>query len=242
LKFPKISALIFILDILIAISARGDLTSDLVKDADRARGGIDQGISWTVKVESFEEGEKSERSYFVKTKGDNAYVETLEPARNKGEVILFNSRLMWFFKPNLRKPVSISARQKLSGQASNGDIASTNYFRDYTATFEKKEEWNKEPVQILLLKAKSTDVTYDQIRYWISEKSRLAVKSEFMTLQGQIFKVATFEYENKLTLDGKTIPFMSRMEIVDAKFKENKSILKYESPQKITISEHCHPV
>ena len=45
--------------------------------------------------------------------------------------MLFNDRTIWFIKPGLRKPVSISARQRLVGDAANGDIATTNYARDY---------------------------------------------------------------------------------------------------------------
>jgi outer membrane lipoprotein-sorting protein len=205
--------------------------ADLLKISDRARGGLKDGVVWDAKIITEEDGSSSERTFTIRAKGNDANVEALTPARNKGEVFLFNDRNMWFFKPSLRKPVSISARQKLSGQAANGDIASTNYARDYEPTQAGSEKINGEDATVLMLKAKSSQVTYDQIKYWISKKSKLALKAEFMTLQGTPFKVATFEYNNKMTAEGQTFAFISKMTITDAKFPKNRSIIEYTKPK-----------
>jgi len=208
-----------------------DSADELLKFSDRARGGLKDGVVWDAKIITEEDGDSSERTFTIKAKGNDANVEALTPARNKGEVFLFNDRNMWFFKPSLRKPVSISARQKLSGQAANGDIASTNYSRDYDATAAGSEKVNGEDATVLMLKAKSSQVTYDQIKYWISKKTKLALKAEFMTLQGTPFKVAVFEYKNKMTAEGKTFDFISKMTITDAKFPKNRSIIEYTKPK-----------
>jgi outer membrane lipoprotein-sorting protein len=210
---------------------RADLAVDLLKQSDRARGSLEKGLTWENEVETWDDGEQSVRKFLIKAKGNDAYVEALEPARNKGEIYLFNDRTMWFFKPSLKKPVAISAKQKLTGQAANGDIASTHYSRDYDAKTEKTESLNGEKVHVLLLKAKANNLTYDQIRYWVSAKTKLGMKAEFLTLQGQIFKRATLEYKNKITVDGQTFDFVSRMEISDAKNSNNKSIMKYSNPR-----------
>jgi outer membrane lipoprotein-sorting protein len=208
---------------------------DLLKASDQARGGIKEGAVWDSKIITTEDGETNDRTFSVKAKGDDAYVEALAPARTKGEVFLFNGRNMWYFKPSLKKPVSISARQKLSGQAANGDIASTNYVRDYDATIVGDDKVNNEPTKVLMLKAKNKQVTYDQIKYWVSAKSKLALKAEFMTLQGKPFKVATFEYNNSIETEGKKIPFVSRMTITDAKFQNNKSVIEYSKPKATSV-------
>lgn len=211
--------------------AKDNLDIELLKASDRARGSLEKGLTWESEVTTSEDGETSTRKFKVRAKGVNANVEALEPARNKGEVYLFNDRTMWFFKPSLKKPVAISARQKLTGQAANGDIASTHYARDYTPTLEKTEIIDGEKVHVLMLKAKANNLTYDQIRYWISEKTKRAIKAEFLTLQGKPFKRATLEYNNKVQVDGQTIDFVSKMEIVDATFEQNKSVLKYMNPR-----------
>jgi hypothetical protein len=219
-----------------------DLATDLLKASDQGRGGIQEGISWKAKILTVENNEESEREFFVQAKLDNAYVQAIAPARNKGEVYLFNDREMWFFKPSLKKPVAISSRQKLTGQAANGDIASTHYSRDYNATLEKTEQINGEKFHVLILKAKSSKMTYDQIRYWISDKDKLAKKAEFLTLQGQVFKLAEIEYNNFLLRDSKKYPFVSRLTISDAKFKNNKSTINYSDPKIENISDSLFKV
>lgn len=216
-------------------TAQADFALDLLKASDRGRGGLEGGSTWESQVETYEDGEVTTREFLIKAKKTDALVEALAPARNKGEFYLFNDRNLWFFKPSLKKPVAISSRQKLSGQAANGDIASTNYARDYTPTLEKTDTLNGEKVHILLLKAKADNLTYDQIRYWIADKSKRAVKADFLTLEGKVFKTAVLEYKNKLKIKGEDIDFVSRLEITDSLNPKNKSILTYKNPQ---VAEH----
>jgi outer membrane lipoprotein-sorting protein len=204
---------------------------ELLQSSDRARGGLLKGLEWNVHLKSVDGDSSSERDFSIQAKGDNAMIESTAPARTKGEVYLFNDRDMWFYKPGLRKPVSISARQRLSGQAANGDIASTHYSRDYDATLAGKATLEGEPVVILDLKARDKKVTYDRIKYYISEKSQLALKAEFLSLEGQPFKVATFQYGNSILSGGKKLKFISEMKIQDANFSKNVSEITYTSPR-----------
>lgn len=216
---------------LIPFVARADLAADLLKASDRFRGGLTEGITWDVQLDSVENGTASSREFAVKAKDHDAYVSATSPARNQGEIYLLKDRDMWFFKPSLKKPVAVSSRQKLSGQAANGDIASTHYSRDYTATIEKTETLNGAKVHVLMLKAKATNLTYDQIRYWIEDKSKMAVKAEFLTLQGRVFKIGVMEYENEIKVGSERFPFVSKLTITDAKYPDNKSVLIYKKPK-----------
>lgn len=202
----------------------------LLAEADRARGGVTKGLTWDVRIQSSEDGATTDRSFTVQARGDDALVEATLPARNKGEIFLFNDRTMWFFRPGLRKPVSISPRQRLSGQAANGDIANTNYARDYDGNVTKEEAIDGQATYLLELKAKRDNITYDRIRYWISKDKKLGLKAEFLTLQGEVFKVAKFEYNNSITSGGKKVPFVSRVTITDARFPQNKSVMEYVKP------------
>lgn len=203
---------------------------DLLKDSDRARGAIQGGISWEIDVETLEDGATTKVHYLVKVKGVDALAEATQPARNKGEMMLFNDRNLWFFKPGIKKPVAISARQKLMGQAANGDVASTNYYRDYEGKIVGEEKIDGQDTWKLELKAKAKNVTYDGIRYWISKKDHLGVKAEFLTVSGEMFKSATMEYKNKIKIDGKELPFVSVMNIVDALKPTNKTWIRYSLP------------
>jgi len=203
----------------------------LLRDADRSRGGIETGVTWTVDLEAVEDGVATNRTFLVKARGTDALSEALAPARNKGEIMLFNDRALWFVKPGLRKPVSISARQKLSGMAANGDIASTNYARDYDAVLAGEDLVDGEEAWRLDLKARAKNVTYDRIRYWISKKRRLGLKAEFLTVSGDLFKTATFAYGNRMTTGGVEFDFVSRMVIADAAAAANVTTLRFSAPK-----------
>jgi hypothetical protein len=218
--------------VLAAAPAGAPDAAALLRDSDRARGGLEKGVTWTLTVESTDEGTTTRRTMLVRARGTDALADTLAPPRHKGEVILFNDRSLWFLKPGLRRPISISARQRLQGEASNGDVASTNYARDYAGTVAGEEAVGGEPAWRLDLVARAKDVTYDRIRYWISKRRRLGVKAEFLTVGGDLHKTATFEYGNRVRLPGgEAIDFVSRMTITDAMGSGAVTVLTYEAPR-----------
>ena len=218
-------------------AVKAPTAENLLQLSDRARGSVESGVSWDAELISVEEGETSKRSFTVKVLGNNALVDITAPARNMGEKFLFNDLVMWFHKPSLRKPVSVSSRQRNSGQAANGDIANTRYLRDYNGKVIGREKVDADEAWVLMLVAKSKDVTYDKIKYWISAKSGLGVKAEFLTLQGKAFKRASFQYQNTIVSKGKKLPFVSEMVITDAEFPENKSTMTYKTPKEENLSE-----
>ncbi|MGE3840932.1 MAG: outer membrane lipoprotein-sorting protein [Vicinamibacterales bacterium] len=203
----------------------------LLKDADRARGGLAEGITWNATVETTEEGRTSSRTFLVKARGNDALVEALAPPRYKGETMLFNDRTIWFVKPGLRRPVSISARQRLHGDAANGDIATTNYARDYEGTVAGEEAVDGEATFKLELKARTRNVTYDRIRYWISTRAHLGVKAEFLTVGGDVFKTARFEYGNTMKSPAGAFDFVSRMIIKDETGAGTSTTITFGQPR-----------
>lgn len=221
-----------------SLAASQPNAQELLAQSDRARGAAagTMGLTWVANVTVQENGVKNEILYEIKVRGDDALAIAKAPPRQKGETILFNDRVLWFVKPGLKKPVSVSARQRLVGQMSNGDIASTRYARDYEPSFDGDENVNGQPAWRLELKAKAKNVTYDRIRYWVTKKDFLAVKADFLTLEGKVFKSATFEYRSVLAVAGKKVPFVSEMRIVDAAKSENYSLIKYQEPREVQLS------
>ncbi|HLY96393.1 MAG TPA: outer membrane lipoprotein-sorting protein [Sideroxyarcus sp.] len=189
----------------------------ILKDSDQARGGGLPGIEWEIKVVS-RDGDRTDepQRLLVKAVDDSSVAETQEPVRFKGSKILQVERSMWMTRPGLSKPIPISPRQRMSGQASNGDIAATNYAGDYDAQMEATETLDGEPCYVLNLTAKHKRTTYDRIRYWVSVKRLVGVKAEFYSVSGKLLKTARFEYHNTIEHGGKHIPFISRMTIRDA--------------------------
>ncbi len=236
--------ILFYLNSIFPLWAQGYDANQLLIESDRARGAIEisQGITWKAKIHSEDNGNKSDIDYLIKVGGDNALAEALAPPRNKGQMTLFNKRNVWFYKPGLKKPMSISPRQKLSGQAANGDIASTHYARDYQAQVSGEEMLNGIKTIRLTLKARSPDVTYDQITYWIRLDQKLAVQAEFLTLSGQPFKKAEFEYQNHIQIGKKSLPFISKMKITDIKNSQNFTVFDYLTPKEEAHSSHMFNV
>ena len=199
----------------------------LLKQADRARGGGLPGIVWTVAAESREGGRDLETQVLeVKATADASLAETQEPARFRGNKLLQVGRNMWVTKPGLSKPIPVSPRQRMTGLASNGDIAATNYAGDYNGVLQGEEAVNGEACYLLDLTAQDKSSTYDHVRYWIAKDRGVGVKAEFYSLSGKLLKTATFEYKQTITYEGKSIPFVSHMIITDA-LQDASTDLKY---------------
>ncbi len=189
----------------------------LLQQSDRARGGGLTGITWEIQVTSRDGDKAAElQRLLVKATPDASLAETLEPARSKGSKLLHVGRNMWLTKVGLSKPVPISPRQRMTGQAANGDIAATNYAADYDAKLAQEETLNGEACYVLDLRAKHNRTTYDRIRYWVSSSRNVGVKAEFYSVSGKLLKTALFEYGNVINFNDKRIPFVSKMTIRDA--------------------------
>lgn len=189
----------------------------LLQDADRARGGGLPGIVWDIRLVT-REGDKvaDEQRLEVRAVDDASVAETLEPARFKGSRLLQVGHNMWLTRPGLSKPIPISPRQRMSGQASNGDIAATHYAGDYQAELAGDDTVDGEACHLLDLKARHNRATYDRIRYWVAKSRMVGVRAEFRSVSGKLLKTARFEYGNAIVHQGRRIPFVSRMTIRDA--------------------------
>ncbi len=189
----------------------------ILQASDRARGGGLPGIEWEIRLSS-RDGERlgEAQRLIVKAVDESSVAETQEPVRFKGSRLLQVARNMWLTRPGLSKPIPISPRQRMSGQASNGDIAATNYAGDYDARLDGSETLDGEPCHVLDLAARHKRTTYDRIRYWVSAKRNVGLKAEFYSVSGKLLKTALFEYDNTIEHEGRRTPFVSRMTIRDA--------------------------
>ncbi len=201
----------------------------LLKRSDQARGGGLAGITWEIRSQnSGSQANEDDPPMRLSIKAvDNASLaETLEPLRSKGARMLQVERNMWLTKPGLKKPVPISPRQRLTGQAAIGDIAATNYVRDYTPKLLREEAVNGERCYVLELSANTRQATYERLLYWISASRGVGVQAEFHSLSGKKLKSAQFEYGNRIEVQGRSVLFISRMLISDA-LTDAKTTLDY---------------
>ena len=215
-RFFRLPALFAALLASCAAAAAPDAQTVLQR-SDHARGGGLPGIVWEIRLIP-REGDRlrEEQRLEVRAVDDASVAETLEPARFRGSRVLQVGRNMWLTKTGLAKPIPISPRQRMTGQAANGDIAATNYAADYGATLAGEENLDGEACYVLELAARHKHTTYDRVRYWVSRNREVAVKAEFYSVSGKLLKTALFEYGQEIRYQGHGIPFVSRMLIRDA--------------------------
>ncbi len=229
--------------LLLALSAAVHAEPDaqaLLAASDAARGGGLPGLVWDIRAANSGSAVRDDEVTVLRVKAadHNSVAEILEPLRSQGSKILQVGRNMWITKPGLKKPVAISPRQRLTGQASIGDIAATDYAHDYTPKYLREEALNGEPCHVLELTAARQNTTYDRILYWVSEKRNVGVHAEFLSVSGKHLKRADFIYDNHISVGGKPYPFVSRMTISD-ELTDARTVLDYANVkvQAVPLSE-----
>ncbi|MFC0134711.1 outer membrane lipoprotein-sorting protein [Massilia eurypsychrophila] len=227
-----LQAALLMLSLLLPMRAGADPSAAaILRDADQARGNV-SGLAWQVTIETVSDERSTDALvYDMKVRGFNVAGMSLAPPKYRGNKILMVNNNMWFYKPGLSKPVPISMRQKLMGEASYGDIASTNYAEHYSATALPDADVNGEPCYVFELTAKAEKVTYDRITYWVTKRRHLGVRAEYFTVSGKKFKSATMDYGNTITLDGKAQPFLSRITLHGELLDGAVTYLQLRSPR-----------
>jgi outer membrane lipoprotein-sorting protein len=147
-----------------------------------------------VKITHYESGEQDEdKLYEVSQKGtEKSYVEFLSP-REKGQHLLMLGDDMWMYLPDTSRPVRITPLERLSGDASNGDVARTNYAVDYSPVYLRTEKVGNEDCYVLDLAAKRKASTYQRILYWVRVEDARPVRAEFYLTSGKHIKTAIFD-------------------------------------------------
>jgi outer membrane lipoprotein-sorting protein len=177
-----------------------------------------------VKITNYESGKADEEHFFeVSQKGtEKSYIEFLSP-REKGQHLLMLGDDMWIYLPDTSRPLRITPLERLSGNASNGDIARTNYTYDYSAVYLRTEKLGAENCHVLELTAKRKGSTYQRILYWLRVEDAHPVKAEFYLTSGKHIKSATFD--EYITVDGR--PQLHRWTLYDEIRHNSHSILEY---------------
>src|SRR5437899_3287946 len=218
-------ALTVALTLVLVSNARADEATDLVREADRARRPADSFV-WKISITS-QEAKKAPSvdgfEVFVKGAG-RSFVKFVAPPRSVGRSLLALGRDLWIYLPDAGKPVRIPFSQRLVGQVANGDIARADYTGDYDATLVVEDLVEGVACHVLDLKAKTKEVTYAAIKYWVAKDGRRPVKAEFYAATGTLLKTGTFDTFKELA-PGRVLA--TRLTLVDAIRKDKRSVLDY---------------
>ena len=175
-----------------ATPATADAES-LLKRSDAYRNGWPSFVL-RVKISHYESGKQDEEKlYEVSQKGtEKSYVEFLSP-REKGQHLLMLADDMWIYLPDTSRPIRITPLERLNGDASNGDVAHTNYAVDYSPVYLRAEKVGTENCYVLDLTAKRKGATYQRILYWLRVEDARPVRAEYYLTSGKHIKSASFD-------------------------------------------------
>src|SRR5207302_1595653 len=229
-----------------SVSAQAGLSAqDILRRADEVRF-PQEGFEVLVNIRTAQDGRtREERLFKVLSKGNaNTVVLTVEPASERGQVLLMRGHDLWLFLPRVSQPVRLSLAQRLVGQVSNGDIARANFAGDYNANLVGTEKIGNEALYVLDLVAVDRSVTYRRVRYWVRQASFRPYKTEFYSLSDRLLK--TCEYQDFRTLAGKVRP--AKLIMADALNKGEETTLDYsnmklrELPDQIFTKEYLRRI
>ena len=206
-----------------ASSAAAPDPDALLKQFDSLRNGWDSYVV-RVSIRNFEEGKEDEEHLFeVYQKGtEKSYVEFLSP-REKGQHLLMLGDDMWIYLPDTSRPIRITPLGRLTGNASNGDVARTHYATDYTSVFLRTEMVNGANCHLLELTARRKGSTYRRILLWLRVSDARPVKADFFVASGKQLKSAT--YDRYQEVNGQLL--LRRMTIYDHVRKGSHSVIEY---------------
>ncbi|MCP5278687.1 MAG: outer membrane lipoprotein-sorting protein [Thiobacillus sp.] len=164
------------------------------------------------------------RKYRVLSKGnDNTVVMILEPASERGQIMLMKGRDLWVFMPNVSQPIRLGLAQRLTGEVANGDLARANFSGDYNPALLRSERVGGEDHHVLELIAVDRGVTYHRVLLWVNKANHRPRKAEFYSLSNRLMKTCT--YESFQEMAGLRRP--TRLVMEDALRPGEESVLEY---------------
>jgi hypothetical protein len=221
--FRKATCIIGLALAALAATAHSQTAHEIVASADKARY-PDKPFRITATLIDYKAGRPIGRNvYNVYSKLDPATGQFrdvmlyVDPPRDAGKVLLLNGPNLWFYDPASHESIRISPQQKLSGQASAGDVLSENLAVDYTpqlAGTETIEDAGHKPriCWRLDLKAAGNGATYNHVGYWVEKETFTPIKAKLYADSGALLKI--LYYRNFVVHDGRSHP--TQAVIVDA--------------------------
>jgi outer membrane lipoprotein-sorting protein len=213
--------------LVMVLPAQAQDAAEILRRVDAFRNPLD---SFTVDVElTSYRGEKTETSRVrVYTQNnDKSLVEFRSPASEKGKYLLMVRDAMWIYLPGTSRPIRISPMQRLMGDASNGDVARTNYSTDYVPQLVKDETSGEQDAFVLDLKARDPELSYTRIKLWVDKKAYRPLRAEFYVSSGKLMKRAVFKGFD--TLGGQVA--VTTIEIQDAVRPGHRTLMQYSNLQ-----------
>jgi len=165
----------------------------ILEKAERFRTGGWDAFAMDVKITDEAAGPRAVTNYQVLVKGALQTLVRFTDPSDKGKLLLMVEEGMWLYLPSASRPIRVTPLQRLAGNASNGDVAQTDFAILYTATVAGEEVLAGRPAWVLELTAKKKNATYHSVRYWVAKDGLLPLQAELRLTSDKPSKLARFE-------------------------------------------------
>jgi hypothetical protein len=183
------------LTLLLSLTAAAASAADVAAILARADGYRLAGESVRVETRAVQykhDDVTAERLYHVYTTGRRSLV-LMRSAAERGQKVLMLDDKFWLFLPGSKRPIRITATQKLLGEASTGDIATLAWAADYDGTIVGESPLDGTPALELDLSARSQAASYARIRLWVAADDGRPLQAELYLASGKLAKLARYE-------------------------------------------------
>jgi len=185
-----VKVVMLILALLLAVPAYAVDGNELLRQVDRNL--APESYEMYRKLINIEpDGKRKEFVLFTVKKGrDKIAGLFISPASEKGRSTLRVEENMWLYIPNVGKPIRITSLQSvIGGIFNNSDIMRLDYATEYDVR--RVEDQGKE--HLLVLKAKTKTVAYDQLKMLVDKEKVQPTKIECLTEASMLIKTLYFK-------------------------------------------------
>ncbi len=187
---------------LVALPALADRAQEILKRSDMIRNPQTSFVV-NVSLKQYENNQLTDQNRVTTHSRQNKTGQFLtivhmdEPNNDRGKLLLRNDNILWFYVPKSKASVRMSPRQRLLGNASNGDVITSNFTLDYSATLDGEEtitdgDRNSRLAWKLKLSAINEFAPYKQVELWVDKENDRPLKGKFYGNSGKLLKVAWY--------------------------------------------------
>ncbi len=219
-----------VLSLLAALTCRAHaLDADEILARVDERRAVAPSFRFTIRIDDYERGMLAQSATMSgSAKGMNkTLVRYEEPASMRGKKLLMVDDETFFFAPRTKRPVRLTASQRLLGQASNGDVMNVRFRCDYSPRIAREETADTAdgPVRCIVLElaAKRKGSAYASMTLWVSETGYFPVKAECFAASGKLLKTA--EYSNIRVIGGKEV--VTKTTLRDTIARDSRTVIEF---------------
>lgn len=222
-----------------AADLRSLSATDLLARVDEYRNFKDTAFSFDLELVS-EEKNKEPKTFGLHAKILNSHTSLVvyrEPVREQGKALLMNGQHLWFFSKMAKKPIRITPQQRLLGEASNGDVASTDFSGDYLPQLANDAKAGASEMVLQLDAKPDALAAYHKILLWVDAGTAQPKKAEFYTESGKHLKTAYYTRFEALADQGNKLQLVE-LEIHNALTEGNITRMSYRNFRSEDLQEN----